>query len=571
MNALVLKLGGSVLVDIGACAQLVHEVYRHYRSGLSVLVVCSAFKEHTDALLNTASEVNHRSNSHSTAALVQTGEQQAAACLALACDAAGVPARLLDSSQIGLRAEGNPLDAVPVDVRTSVLRDALTQCSVVIVPGYCARDAAGNPVLLGRGGSDLTAVFLAAKLGVPCHLVKDVDGWYDGERRFDTLSFADALVRRDPVVQVKAVEYAAQTDAGFTIGLPSSQHRTTVGNVATRYASPLPQEPDKLRVSILGVGTVGTGVWQRLSAQTGFEIVGGLVRSTKSTDRSTHGRCSNRRQWIDSGKLTTDVNELFDCDIIVEALPNAAIALPLIKRALRSGTHVVTANKDLVARYGPELEALALASGASFEYSAAVGGACPTLEAAERLSGVGQISRMRGILNATTNVVLDAVSSGESLRDAVSYAQKSGFAEADPSGDLSGRDAANKLVLVVRKLTGIWIASDSIDTDPLTDTASASADNLRQVAQIDIQRSRDGRVADVRARVSLEPLQEYDPLAGVRADWNGAVFYGGADGVDTTKVVGRGAGRWPTSEAAVADVLSVANSISAKHHQVLVA
>src|SRR5688572_29172880 len=176
----VLKLGGSVLQSGADLRRAVHEVYSHSRRGRRVLVVVSALHGVTDALLGQARELADDVPAGPLASLLATGEAAAVAKLSIALDGAGIASAALDARAAGLMARGKPLDATLVGCDAGAIERALARTGVVVVPGFVALGGDGAPVLLGRGGSDLTAIFLGARLGARrVRLIKDVDGLYE--------------------------------------------------------------------------------------------------------------------------------------------------------------------------------------------------------------------------------------------------------------------------------------------------------------------------------------------------------------------------------------------------------
>src|ERR1051325_10543263 len=173
----VLKFGSSVLRSEKDLPRAVHEIYRAWRGGAQVLAVVSAFRNATDELLKRAEPVSERPDASALAALLATGEATASAMLCIALGKAGIPAKILDPAQAGLRTEGGTLDGELIAVDVVRLKRELRQ-AVVVMPGFVGRCENGYTTLLGRGGSDFTAVFLATELDARCVLVKDVDGLY---------------------------------------------------------------------------------------------------------------------------------------------------------------------------------------------------------------------------------------------------------------------------------------------------------------------------------------------------------------------------------------------------------
>src|SRR5688572_19550394 len=156
----VLKFGGSVLRDEKDLSLAVHEIYRHWRRGQQVLAVVSAFGGTTDELLKRARSFGDDLHPEAVATLLLTGEATSAALLALALKRSGVPAKLLTPEQVGIVTAGDPLDSEPVAADAERIADELEH-AVVIVSGFAGVSECGDPTLLGRGGTDYTALFLA--------------------------------------------------------------------------------------------------------------------------------------------------------------------------------------------------------------------------------------------------------------------------------------------------------------------------------------------------------------------------------------------------------------------------
>jgi homoserine dehydrogenase len=247
----VLKLGGSVLRDHLAVRTAAAEVARFVHAGRRVVAVVSALEGTTDRLLAAAAEMALHPEPFATAQLLSTGELGAAALLALALDGVGVRAATIDAAGAGLTTEGPPLDATPVGLRTPALTHALAGAHALVIPGFVGRDAIGRTTLLGRGGSDLTALFIAERLGAACRLIKDVDGLYEWDparpgpppRRFETLDWPGALALDGTIVQHKAVRWAREHGLAFEVGaIGAGADVTRVGDLPVRLA-PRPDAP----------------------------------------------------------------------------------------------------------------------------------------------------------------------------------------------------------------------------------------------------------------------------------------------------------------------------------------
>jgi homoserine dehydrogenase len=541
-RVIVLKFGGSVLTDEDRLRIAVHEVYRWRREGWKVVAVVSAFAGRTDELLTSCQRDGVRADGHATAAILSCGERESAAKLVGCLDRVGVTAALLDPASIGLRAHGPALDAQPLGFDADRVRASLDTSGVVVVPGFLAIDDHGRTVTLGRGGSDLSALVLADGLGADrCRLLKDVDGLYERDpacegpppRRFERASFGDALRLDGSILQHKAVRFARERGLAFEVGRVNAARVTAIGD-AHSVLGGFGQSAPPLGVALLGVGVVGGGVLELLTQMPDrFEVVAASVRDVRKHEPAL------RRAGV--GTISTDPVEVAGCgaDIVVEAIGGIDPAREAIAAALESGAHVVTANKAVLATHGEELFGLAESVDRRLLASASVGGGAPVLEAATRLGA----TRVRGVLNGTANFVLSRLAEGASLEHAVAEAQQLGLAEADPSRDLDGRDSLDKL-RVLALSCGIDVRSTELAGANVRHAAPGG--QLRQVATLE---------ASGTLSVAIEAVEPGDPLFDLPGEWNAAEITG-VDG-RVTVVRGRGAGRWATAEAVVADVLGL--------------
>ncbi len=249
---IVLKFGGSVLRDDLHVRAAADEVAAFVRRGARVVAVVSALEGTTDALLARAKTYAPQPHPFATAQLLATGELASAAYLGLALDSIGVRAETLDTARAGLRTQGDPLDATPVECELPGVVEALGRARAVVVPGFAGRDQHGRTTLLGRGGSDLTALFLAQRLGAACRLVKDVDGLYEWDpsrpgkrpRRFATLPWNAALELDGTIVQHKAVRWAREHQLAFEVGSLGTHDATRVGDFDPVYSSEETSHPE---------------------------------------------------------------------------------------------------------------------------------------------------------------------------------------------------------------------------------------------------------------------------------------------------------------------------------------
>jgi homoserine dehydrogenase len=314
-----------------------------------------------------------------------------------------------------------------------------------------------------------------------------------------------------------------------------------------------------LRVALLGCGVVGSAVARLLTdnaadlcARVGvpLELVGIAVRRG-GRDRSEAG--------VDERLFTTDAEELVTrADIVVEVIGGIEPARSLMLRAMAHGASVVTANKALLAEDGPTLYAAAAEHGVDLYYEAAVAGAIPLLRPL-RESLVGDDVRLvLGIVNGTTNYILDKMdTTGASFADALEQAQALGYAEADPTADVEGFDAAAKAAILASLAFHSRVAGQDVHREGITEVSAADVAAAREMDGVVkllaiCERTNSG----ISVRVHPAMLPRSHPLAGVGDAFN-AVFVE-ADAAGQLMFYGRGAGGDPTASAVLGDVVAVA-------------
>lgn len=580
-EVIILKFGSSVMRTRADVPNAVHEIYRWYRLGYRVLAVVSAIGLTTDELLSEADEVLGRVGEargcstvspqpYALAELLATGERASAALLGIALDRAGVPARVLNPREIGLTASGAPLDSELSDVDVARVRELLAHNPVLVVPGFFGTDAEGRTHLLGRGGSDLTAVFLADALEpCRCRLIKDVDGVYESDpasrggehaargregqaRRFVALDYTMALKVGGSLIQPKAVEFLRLRRKRAEVAACERGYETTVDGHRTELATSDRTGPaGSLRVLLLGLGTVGFGVYQRLLANSEhFEVIGALVR-----DRGKYERIG-----VASGLLRTRTHQVMKLrpDVVVDALSDPDVAEELLRHFLSSGVPVVSAGKALIAKSGASLGALSQRTGTTLRYSAAVGGGTPMIEAIDRVAGRGSVLSLAAVLNGTCNFVLGRCGDdGSTVQGALAAAHRAGFAEADASEDLSGADAARKLRILCRHAFGD--EPEEIRAEALTERVAEQAQRARDTARVVRQVARASLCnGELHAIVRFEEVPQDSPFGGLTDEWNALQIVTSDDALYTIR--GRGAGRWPTTEAIMADLFDAYRS-----------
>jgi len=319
-----------------------------------------------------------------------------------------------------------------------------------------------------------------------------------------------------------------------------------------------------LRVAVLGCGVVGTEVVRLLTTQADdlaarvgarLELVGVAVRDVDAS----------RDPVVDRSLLTADATGLVTrADIVVEVMGGIEPARTLLLSAVEHGAGVVTANKALLAQDGPTLYKAADAAGVDLYFEAAVAGAIPIVRPVRESLAGDHVRRVLGIVNGTTNYVLDRMATdGLDLDQAVAEAQALGYAEADPTADVEGYDAAAKAAILASLAFHSRVSLDDVSREGIT---GLTADDVRWAQRtghvlklLAIAERRDGDESgpagvQVRVHPALVPVDH--PLAGVRGAFN-AVFVE-AQAAGELMFYGRGAGGAPTASAVLGDVVSVA-------------
>lgn len=557
----VLKFGSSVLRSEADLPRVVHEIYRHWRSGSSVLVVVSALGATTDELVRRAENLCGSPHPSSLAALLATGEATSAALLGLAVHRAGIPVKILSPEQVSLRTTGATLDAEPVAADVGRLRKEL-QSAIVIVSGFVGISEEGDLTLLGRGGSDYTALFLAEKLGGCCVLVKDVAGLYESNpndsrfrpRRFARANWKTANTVGGGFVQPKAARFAEKHRLNFSITAPGASVETEICGGTDKLALPESKiAPSK--VALLGCGTIGGGVYQRLAdLPEFFEIVGVAERNV---DKALAA-------GVPVNLITTNAKQLIEknCDVVVELIGGIETAGAFVARALNLKRRVVTANKALLAGEINRLENLAEKRGVKIHYSAAVGGVMPALETVSQARISNQLRSFSGIVNGTCNFICDELAAGNDFASAVQSARESGFAEADPQLDLNGTDAAQKLILLARAAFGVTLSLSAIQREGIENLDTAQVRNAIEKGNV-IRLVAECRQTTNEIEASVKPIElpVSHPFAQTRGAEN-CLRLETANG-KIKFLRGRGAGRWATTEAVIADLFDARSEFSA--------
>ncbi|MFI9010163.1 homoserine dehydrogenase [Actinosynnema sp. NPDC053489] len=323
-------------------------------------------------------------------------------------------------------------------------------------------------------------------------------------------------------------------------------------------------EGQPIRVALLGCGTVGTEVVRLLTDQAAdltarvgapVEVAGIAVRKP------------NKHREVPAELLTTDAEALVssaDVDVVVEVIGGIEPARTLLLTALRAGKSVVTANKALLAEHSGELFEAADASGADLYFEAAVAGAIPLLRPLRESLAGDRITRVMGIVNGTTNFILSGMdSTGASYAETLEEATRLGYAEADPTADVDGFDAASKAAILASlafhsRVTAADVHREGIASVSAADIAAAKAlgRTVKLLAICERVAQDDGEGISVRVHPAMIPTSH--PLAGVHGAFN-AVFVE-ADAAGEMMFYGQGAGGAPTASAVLGDLVAVARN-----------
>jgi homoserine dehydrogenase len=290
---------------------------------------------------------------------------------------------------------------------------------------------------------------------------------------------------------------------------------------------------ERLRIGLIGWGTVGAALGELV-------LTGPLPLTLETLVVRDSGRPRPRPLPPDVRLGTAD--EALEADVVVELAGGTDGPLQWARAALERGTAYVTANKALLATHGGELAEIASANGAALLGSASVGGGTPMIETVEHLATTGAVERLRGLVNATTTFILSAMGEGRGYDDALRDAQAAGYAEADPSFDVEGRDAAQKLAILASVAWGRWRPEAEVATTGIVGVAVTPGQPVRLVAEA----SREHMA------VSPMPIDPSDALA--RASGIDSVLEVTVTDAGVVRVSGPGAGGRATAGAVYADL-----------------
>jgi len=402
---IVLNFGHSVLRSLDDYTEAASEIYRHYRKGQNVVAVTSAQHDQTDILMAEARRIGPEGTAKNLAELIQLGERRSAALLSLALERVGAPAFVRQARDLGLKANSDTQEASITDLNVEQLQQDL-------------RD----------------------------------------HRRYDQISWDEAQKRASVLVAPKALKFAKENALAFDVGTLGQPSYTTIGPITQEPIAP--KSIKKKSIVMMGCGIVGGGVLRRVQAlDNRFEMKKIMVRNVEKYIA----------QGINPELLTDNFDDLIaqEADIFIDVSGPIQPALDYSRQMLSRGVHVVSANKQAIAEGGQALIDFAKDNKAALQFSSAAGGGMPVLEMCQRETG--RITRVEALLNGTTNYMLGEITNGVSYADALKAAQEKGFAEADPSADVDGDDAAAKIRLVALLAFGQAISNADIPKESIRD------------------------------------------------------------------------------------------------------
>ena len=323
---------------------------------------------------------------------------------------------------------------------------------------------------------------------------------------------------------------------------------------------------ETIKVGLLGLGTIGGSVvsllesnLEKINEKNDLQLVLARV-AERDPDKQKNLNMPAEKILTDAFELVKDP----EIDIVIELIGGIEPARSLIREALENGKFVVTANKDLIATHGDELLELAREKNLNIFYEASVGGGIPLIRSLKYSLVGDRIKRVVGILNGTTNYILTRMSyEGLEFDAALAQAQEKGFAEADPSSDIEGRDASYKLMIMAGLAFGCSIDPARVYVEGITGITAGDINNAREIGSvIKLLAIGEELPSGIALRVHPAMIPQSHPLASVNNEFN-AVFIEG-EAVGDVMLYGRGAGGSPTSTAIVADVVEAARCINGR-------
>lgn len=319
---------------------------------------------------------------------------------------------------------------------------------------------------------------------------------------------------------------------------------------------------EKIKIGLLGLGTVGMGVYKLIQRRA--DVMEKTVGAELEIRKILVHNINKKREGIDASLLTDDWHQIVedeDIQIVVEVMGGMEPAKTIIMEALKAGKNVVSANKDLIAQEGRDLLDTAHENKRDFLFEAAVAGGIPIIRPLKQCLAGNDITDVIGIVNGTTNYILTKMTEdGMEFADALKKAQELGYAEADPTADVEGLDAARKVAIMASIAFHSRVVPSDVYTQGIT---KITARDIAYAKEFDSVIKLLGVACNTEdgIEVGVCPMMIHKdhPLASVRESFN-AVFVHG-DALDDAMFYGRGAGEMPTASAVVGDVIDVARDL----------
>ncbi len=320
---------------------------------------------------------------------------------------------------------------------------------------------------------------------------------------------------------------------------------------------------DSINVGLIGAGTVGSGVYKLLEDNSKLirERTGLNIKIKKIADIEPDRK---RPVQIHKSLFTIDAYELINDDsihIIVELVGGTEIAKKFVLDSLRAGKHVVTANKALIALYGEQIFSEAQKNGVALGFEASVGGGIPVIRATKQGYTANNIMSIHGILNGTSNYILDRMGKeGREFEDVLTQAKEEGYAEADPSFDIDGIDAAHKLSILIMLSWGKFFEFDRFYVQGIREITQADISFANELGyKIKLLAIAKAGSGTIEAAVYPAFVRKGTQLADVSDAFNAVYIVG--DAVGPTMLYGMGAGMMPTASAVVSDIIEIGKNL----------
>ena len=319
----------------------------------------------------------------------------------------------------------------------------------------------------------------------------------------------------------------------------------------------------KIKLALLGLGTVGTGVYKLIHMRS--DVMEQTIGAQLEIKKILVHNINKKREGIDPSLLTDDWKEIITDDeiqIVVEVIGGIEPARTMILEALRAGKNVVSANKDLIAEQGRELLDTAQEAGKDFLFEAAVAGGIPIIRPLKQCLAANEISDVLGIVTIRISIILTKMfEDGMEFSDALKKAQELGYAEADPTADVEGLDAGRKVAIMASIAFHSRVVFQDVYTEGISKITAADIAYAKEfdsvIKLLGVARNTE---TGIEAGVYPVMLNKDHPLASVRNSFNAVFIHG--DAVDDAMFYGRGAGEMPTASAVAGDVIDVARDIA---------